>query len=218
MGRRRRHRWAWGDGLINEGKMTGSDYVRYVVSYKPSEEAEKKMSSLQKIFCEMGRLTNMPPLHCTIMAFDSSGLLEEEIKKSFLATEYCHPEATMAQLDTFYNSTLVVKVDKNKEMVKNHLLSLNAFERYISMDSDFTKNLGKMLMTPHQKNMYKKYGSPFFGELYNPHISLGKISINYNGLLNRYSEYLSGTALDPKCIQLSRKFSGRWTDIEIRNI
>ena len=140
---------------------------------------------VKKNFGTQKYLSHIP--HCTLCVLHVSNLLLQSVKKKNLKVKHIK-EFKIEKTDVFFNdpvtkgNTLIIKIKKNKFLSSMQLQVLKLMKKYL-----IKKKIN--LLNLKMKNNFKKYGYPFVGNHWIPHITVGSLNLD-SKKITKYAEGL----------------------------
>ncbi len=158
--------------------------MRYGIFLKLEKKYEKPIQNLKKIIFQkkVGKVAYFDhKTHLTLYCFNTNSRLKT-IKKTFLneINKKNKIEIYIRSKKVFYNDplvkldTLVYEINKSKELIKIQKKIFETFKKFIS------KNKNEEFSNKLLNYNMNKYGYPFYGKIWIPHITLGSVELKKN--------------------------------------
>ena len=155
--------------------------MRYGIFLKLEKKYEKPIQNLKKSFFKkkIGKVAYFDhKTHLTLYCFNTNSRLKT-IKKTFLneINKKNKIEIYLRSKKVFYNDplvkldTLVYEINKSKELIKIQKKIFETFQKFIS------KNKNEEFSNKLLNYNMNKYGYPFYGKIWIPHITLGSVEL-----------------------------------------
>ena len=95
-----------------------------------------------------------------------------QIRRELGLIHYYPFNLELGEFDLFNDNSLVVKVKKSVQLDNLHKDTVERLRRFV----DFRKTPHYEGKSMRRKRAFQEFGSPFYDDLYNPHITIGEIS------------------------------------------
>lgn len=147
--------------------------MKYVVFVKPPMSICNHIYDYAHRFDHI-RVSRPQIIHCTLMCIRANQ--EDEQPMVDVLGQIAFDSFTIkteGELDLFGNC-LVVKINPNRDLVDLHNRVVSSLRPFINWQETPTPKQ-EFVQNPQRLACYQMFGSPFFGALYTPHITAGKV-------------------------------------------
>lgn len=189
--------------------------MKYLIHLRPSEDLKDKLLSYREDIKEDVTSVSSNVLHTTLMRVYSSQ--EKELVSRLERFSYDAFEACASGLETIsdYDSNiLVLTLEKKPSIELLHWRVIESLRDLIDHEeaTKTSKAYQAMLEMDDVGRMYvyKDYGSPFYAEFYNPHITIARVKQGFEFDKELFKE----ETWEVDSYYLSRKKDDVWEDLE----
>jgi 2'-5' RNA ligase len=185
--------------------------MKYLVYIRPSQELIKKLTDFRSQFREslIEQPTNSS--HVTIMTSRFKEQEQDNIQYELQQINYSPFDLTISGFDYFNEDKFVLRID-SKKLKELHEETIESLRKYIDR-SNLTRIHPNFKTDDDRISVYKKYGSPYYGQFFNPHLTAGKMKSDRIEDYKKSLEGLIGYKWKAKEFLLSRKEEG-WKLVE----
>ncbi len=147
--------------------------MKYLVHIRPPKEVSDLIFRYRKSLAGYLKRVSRSGPHITLMTIYASIKREKEIVKSLEELSWQEFYVKTDDLELFKvgdENSLFLRLKKNPVLTGLHLKVIEALKGYIKWGEtpDFTEEESR-------SKVYSTYGSPYYAEFYNPHISIGLV-------------------------------------------
>lgn len=179
--------------------------MKYVVHLEPDKEYTTMLAGFQRgIKPYINKLPSLGP-HCTVMSLYSSD--EQGIMDKLAGIRLEPFRAVSGSMDMFNPDALVIRLERSPQILRLHNDVIGALSGLIDwketppLEGRYTYNMAES---------FERYGRAYYGEDYNPHVTVAHVT---EPLLDKLDTGMfKGKGFDVKGFVLSRK-EDAWKEI-----
>lgn len=149
--------------------------MKYLVYLKTPKKLQEKVEFYREPIAEQIKKVSSTGIHCTLMVsqFDQDkeekmvDVLEGIVKSTFTAS-------LVGSVEDFGRGTLVAPLFETDPLRRLHYQVIRRLKPFIDREKVFP--LSKQFSYDKDRiSAYKRYGSPFFAQFYNPHLTICQV-------------------------------------------
>jgi len=186
--------------------------MKYLVHLRPPIAFSNRVDVFRERI--IGYITGIPGqiLHCTLMAPYAKKEDEEEILWGLDNIRGEPFDIETGRMELFDKSSLVIRMKEHPGLIDLHQKVIDSLNGFV--DHDETPGLDRAYADDEQRvAVYNQYGSPYYGEFFNPHMTIAAV----NPLIIRPGLFDEGLFAGRRWIvdsfYISRKEGGGWKTV-----
>lgn len=182
--------------------------MKYLVHLRPSREFSDLVQSYRVMFSSHITKISKNVLHTTLMTIYMNLNDEEKVIHTLEGLTLSKFNVEMENLDLFDENSLVARLRKNHDLTGVHIKVIDALKKYINREENPEFHGDK-----NRRATYEEYGSPYYAEFYNPHLTIAHVNPEIFGYISFNPDYFKGKGWLVSEFYLSKKESDGWKTV-----
>ncbi|MBI2125193.1 2'-5' RNA ligase family protein [Candidatus Woesearchaeota archaeon] len=147
--------------------------MKYLVHLCPPTDFSERVLAYRDRIKDYIASVSKNALHCTLMTFPGAEDREADIVSALEDNIQTPFQVSIQSLDLFDESSLVLKLQKSPEISQLHQNVIAALRGFVDRSQTFLPPGDEN--DPERVKLFATYGSPFYAQFYNPHLSIAQV-------------------------------------------
>ena len=182
--------------------------MKYLVHAKPPKEISDCIAMYRAEFATYVTKISKNDSHTTLMAIQVMPSNEKKVVTALDELDWNEFETESENLDLFDETSLVIRLKKTNDLMGFHRMIIEALKGYIHWDET-----PKFDGDESKRKTYEVYGSPFYADFYNPHITVAHVNPEILRDKNFDRNYFKGRGWRVFEFYLSRREADSWKTV-----
>lgn len=180
--------------------------MKYLVHLRPPQPIIESVEAYRKKIQPSIASVSDNILHCTLMLARFHEGDEKTLIRTLDTVSGSPLSLEIGGFDLFERDSLVARIQPRKALAQVHLQVIEKLRGYIQWD-EIGELLPEFEHDSERRRVYETYGSPFYAQFYQPHISLAHVKPDFSIPI---SSFLTGQTFEVSEFYLSKKKEGSW--------